>query len=161
MNSVKEVRVKSNVNPLQANRQRRNSELPPKKIENPHSKVIKTKKVKGQPADPETLMGVINLFRKQYGQNALEIEPQLAKYVNLAINHQKIKVQIPGSVEIQHAVLVDDFTGQPATSFIKSWIKEGNTLNALLSPANKGYVEFVGQEEDSIKVVFINVLTFN
>ena len=160
MNSVKEVKPRQYNNPLTNDKHRRNSELPPKKIENPHSKVIKFKKTKGQPADPETLMGVANLFRQQYGQNTLEIEPRLAKYMNLAIINKPFAIELPGEVTIQQSALVDEFTGQTAPSFIKTWIRDSNTLNALLSPANKGYIDFVEQQDGTKKVVFINVLTF-
>ena len=106
-------------------------------------------------------MGVINFFRQQYGQTPLEIEPRLAKYVNLAINNKPLDIKLQGLITIQHSALVDEFTGQTAPSFIKSWIRDSYTLNALLSPANKGYIEFVEQPDESKKVVFINVLTFN
>ena len=161
MESVKTSKSRSNRYPLQNERQRRNSDLPPKKIENPHSKVIRTKKTKGQPADKETLMGVINYFREQYGQNALDIEPELETYVEPALNKEKLQIQITGSLAVQYAVIVDDYNDQTPTAFIKSWIKETNTLYSLLSPANKGYLDFVEQPDGTKKLVFINVLTYN
>ena len=161
MQSVKGVKPRANKNPNATEKHRRNSDLPPKKIENPHSKVIRTKKTKGQPADQETLMGVINYFREQYGQNPLEIEPELENYVTPVLNHERLEISLPGSIVIQYSVITENYLDQTPTAFIKSWIKETNKLNSLLSPANKGYLDFVEQQDGSKKLVFITVLTYN
>ena len=161
MQSVKGGKTRGNKSIIPVDKHRRNSDIPPKKIENPHSKVIRTKKTKGLPADEETLMGIINYFREQYGQTALEIEPELENYVNQAINKEQLDIQLPESITIQYSTLIDDYTDQSPTTFLKSWIRGTNTLNALLSPANKGYLTFIEQPDGTKKLVFINVLTYH
>lgn len=127
---------------------------------NPHAKVLKFKKTKGQPTDTQTLMGVINLYREQFGQDPLEIDNYLAHYVPLALNDQQIKITKPNEIAIQHGVIIDDYVGQTAPAFIKSWISESDKLNVLLAPGNSGYIDIVTPEEGVQKLVFIIALMY-
>ncbi|EAY00353.1 hypothetical protein TVAG_407020 [Trichomonas vaginalis G3] len=127
---------------------------------NPHSKVLKFKKTKGEPADSTTLMGVINLYRKQFGQDTLEVDNFLAQYIPAAIENKQLKIVKPNEITIQHSVIVDNFKGQTALAFIKSWIRESDKLNALLSPGNCGYIDIVQPKEGIQKLVLIIALIY-
>lgn len=161
MHSVSGVRPRQNIKPAVLEQERRHSELPPRTTPDPHAKVIKTKKSKGVPCDPETLLGIINLFREQYGQQLLEIDEDLAPYCEAIANGEDCILQNLGNqIVLNHTVICEKFTGQSAINFMKSWLKSSHTLNSLLSPANYGYASIVDVDEETRKLVFINVLTF-
>lgn len=125
------------------------------------SKVLRYKKLKGEPANPDTLLAVINLFRERFCQKVLEKETYLSKYIQDLVAKQDIRVRFNDErVSFSCCSIVDDFNGQTAPALVKSWTRSSNKLNSLLAPANYGYCDTVTLDDGSKKMVFVSVLAF-
>ena len=140
---------------------RKNSDLESKKTISTHSKIIKTKKTKGSPAEQETLFELINEFRNTFGQNLLEFDPSLSKVAQKIFLKEEINFEErKNEANISFTTFKTQFQGESATTVLKNWIKDKQSLNSLLSPANKGYVEFFDIDYEKKVIVFITQLVF-
>ncbi|EAY02182.1 hypothetical protein TVAG_213820 [Trichomonas vaginalis G3] len=134
---------------------RRNSDTGPKAPINPHSKVLKFKKAKGEPANQQTLFQVINKFRIEFGQEPIQLDNRLSEYVTKLINSNDTNISLENIFVVQSGHFVYDFNDESPLQLIRNWIKEQDFIEVLMAPATIGYLDIVRLDDQSRKIIFI------
>lgn len=147
-------------NGTKLNKQRRNSDVGPRMPANPHSKVIKTKRTKGEPANAQTLLETINKFREEFNLDTINYDNRLADYVNKLLIGESIDVTLPDETVIEAFHIIDDFDDESCSQIIRNWVNIPHFLDVLTSPGTIGYVKLNEEENEPKKVAFLMAYTF-